>query len=192
MKFINVNAQKKEHMTFDKKGETYVVFFHNMSGKLTFEITASNIEVYIYGLYTGKKSQQFHIETIQLHKAPGSFSDLLIKGVFEDKSKFIYQGLIRLEKEAQQSHAYQKNQNLIMSKDVFIDSRPYLEILANDVFCTHGSTTGKLSKDQLLYARTRGLTASDAEQMLVQGFIDEVQQKVQSHNPEFTFNSMTE
>ncbi len=173
-------------MTFDQKGETYVVFFHNVSGKLTFEITEPDVKLYIYGLYTGKNIDEFRIETIQLHKAPGSLSDLFIKGVFEDKAKFIYQGLIRLEKEAQQSHAYQKNQNLIMSKDVFVDSRPYLEILANDVFCTHGSTTGKLSEDQLLYARMRGLTANDAEQMLVQGFIDEVYQKVQSHNPEFT------
>jgi len=186
MKLINLNKQKKEHITFDQKGETYVVFFHNVSGKLTFEITEPDIKLYMYGLYTGHKTDEFYIETIQLHKAPGSLSDLLIKGVFEDKSKFIYQGLIRLEKEAQQSHAYQKNQNLIMSKGVFVDSRPYLEILANDVFCTHGSTTGKLSEDQLLYARTRGLTANDAEQMLVQGFIDEVYQKVQSHNPEFT------
>jgi len=186
MKFININKQKKEQMLFDKKGETYVVYFHNISGKLLFEITEPEIKLYIYGLYTGKRSDEFHIETIQLHKAPGSLSDLLIKGVFEDKSKFIYQGLIRLEKKAQQSYAYQKNQNLIMSKDVFVDSRPYLEILANDVFCTHGSTTGKLSEDQLLYARTRGLSAPDAEQMLVQGFIDEVYQKVQSHNSEFT------
>lgn len=188
MNFINVNKSDERKIVFNKKGETYVVFFHNISGKLTFEITSSDIKLYIYGLFTGKKSDEFTIETIQHHKAPGSLSDLLIKGVFEDKSKFIYQGLIRLEKSAQQSHAYQKNQNLIMSKDVFVDSRPYLEILANDVFCTHGSTTGKLSKDQLLYARTRGLTAQDAEQMLIQGFIDEIQQKVQSHNPEFTLD----
>src|SRR3989338_9990957 len=172
MKFINVNKQKKEHMTFDQKGETYVVFFHNISGKLTFEITEPDIKLYIYGLFTGHKTDEFYIETIQLHKAPGSLSDLLIKGVFEDKSKFIYQGLIRLEKEAQKSHAYQKNQNLILSPGVFVDSRPFLEILANDVFCTHGSTTGKLNKDQLFYAESRGLSKKTAQNMLVSGFVN--------------------
>jgi len=181
MKFINLNSTKQERLTFDTKGEKYVVFFHNISGKLTFEIAESNIEVFIYGLFTGKNADQYHIETIQHHTAPGSLSDLLIKGVFEDTSKLIYQGLIRLEKSAQQSHAYQKNQNIILSKGVFVDSRPFLEILANDVFCTHGSTTGKLSQDQLLYAQTRGLTQQNAQDMLVQGFIDEVYNKVEAH-----------
>jgi len=185
MKFINLNRQKQDHMTFDKKGETYVVFFHNISGKLTFEITAPEIELYIYGLFTGKDSEKFNIETIQQHKAPGSLSDLLIKGVFEDDSKFIYQGLIRLENKAQQSHAYQKNQNLILSKGVYVDSRPYLEILADDVFCTHGSTTGKLSADQILYAQSRGLSRKVASKMLVDGFTDEIYQKVIERVPTF-------
>lgn len=185
MIFINLNKDKQEHITFDKMGETYVVLFHNISGTLTFDITAPHIELYIYGLFTGKNSDEFHIETIQRHTAPGALSDLFIKGVFQDMSKFIYQGLIRLEKNAQQSHAYQKNQNLILSPGVFVDSRPYLEILANDVFCTHGSTTGKLSEDQLLYAQTRGLSKETACDMLVQGFIDEVYYKVKSKVPEF-------
>ena len=185
MKFINLNKHKQEHMTFDKKDETYVVFFHNISGKLMFDITAPTIELYIYGLFTGKNSDEFHIETIQKHTAPGSLSDLFIKGVFQDQSTLMYQGLIRLEKDAQQSHAYQKNQNLILSPGVFVDSRPYLEILANDVFCTHGSTTGKLSEDQLLYAQTRGLSKQVATDMLVVGFIDEVYDRVRSKVPEF-------
>lgn len=184
MIFINLNKNPQEHLTFDKKGEKYVVFFHNISGKLTFEIQDSDIEVYIYGLFTGKKADQFQIETIQHHTAPGSLSDLFIKGVFEDNSKFIYQGLIRLEKAAQQSHAYQKNQNLILSKNVFVDSRPFLEILANDVFCTHGSTTGKLNKEEILYARTRGISEKGVKNMLVQGFIDEVYNKVREKAPD--------
>lgn len=177
MKYIDLNKTKENHVKIDKKGK-YVAFFHNRSGKLTFELAASGIELYIYGLFTGKKADQFNIETIQHHTAPGSLSDLLIKGVFDDESKFIYQGLIRLEKSAQQSHAYQKNQNLILSSDVFVDSRPFLEILANDVFCTHGSTTGKLNKDQIFYAISRGLSAKSAQDMLVQGFVDEIYDKV--------------
>src|SRR3989344_2178330 len=186
MQFINLNITKKDHLIFDKKGEEYIVFFHNCSGKLTFEITESDIKLDIFGLFTGKNTDEFHIETIQHHKAPGSLSNLLIKGVFEDQSKFIYQGLIRLEKSAQKSHAYQKNQNLILSPGVFVDSRPFLEILANDVFCTHGSTTGKLDKDQILYARTRGLSIEQAQQLLVQGFVDEIYQKIHQKVPSFS------
>lgn len=188
MKFIDLNKTSDNHVKVDKAGQ-YVAFFLNKSGTLTFELAASGIELFIYGLFIGKKSEQFHIETIQHHTAPGSLSDLLIKGVFEDESKFIYQGLIRLEKSAQQSHAYQKNQNLILNKGVFVDSRPFLEILANDVFCTHGSTTGKLNNDEILYARTRGLSEEAAQDMLVQGFIDEVYNKVREKVPEFQSES---
>lgn len=188
MQFINLNETKKEQLVFDKK-DTYVVFFHNLSGKFTFEIKESGIEVYIYGLFTGKNADEFKIETIQHHVAPGSLSDLLIKGVFEDDSRLVYQGLIRLEKSAQQSHAYQKNQNLILSPGVFVDSRPFLEILANDVFCTHGSTTGKLNKDQLFYAISRGLNPKEAETMLVHGFIDEIYNKVKEKVPTASFQS---
>lgn len=182
--FINLNKEKKETFAFTKPG-TYIVFFHNKSGKFTFELRESGIELYIYGLFTGKNADEFKIETIQHHIAPNSLSDLLIKGVFEDKSKLLYQGLIRIETSGQQSHAYQKNQNLILSKDCFVDSRPFLEILANDVFCTHGSTTGKLNKEQLFYAKSRGLNDKTANQMLVDGFINEVYLKVKDRYPQF-------
>jgi Fe-S cluster assembly protein SufD len=184
MNFIDLNKTKDDHIKINKKGQ-YVAFFHNRSGSLTFDLTESGIELYIYGLYTGKKGDQFNIETIQKHQAPGSLSDLFIKGVFADDSKFVYQGLIRLEKSAQQSHAYQKNQNLILSPDVFVDSRPFLEILANDVFCTHGSTTGKLNKEQIFYAISRGLSEEKAADMLVDGFINEIYNKVKEKVPSF-------
>lgn len=180
--FINLNKENTETLSFDKPGK-YVVFFHNKSGKFTFELKASGVELNIFGLFTGKNTDEFKIETIQHHIAPHSTSDLLIKGVFEDKSKLLYQGLIRMEKSAQQSHAYQKNQNLILSPGAFVDSRPFLEILANDVFCTHGSTTGKLNKDQIFYAKSRGLSQNTAEKMLVDGFIYEIIDKVKHHIP---------
>src|SRR3989338_1733753 len=189
MQFLEIKNQKQYQMSFDKKGETYVVFFHNISGKLTFEITNTDIKLYIFGLYTGKNTDVFHIETIQHHLAQRSLSDLFIKGVFEDSSKFIYQGLIRLEKAAQKSHAYQKNQNIILSPGVFVDSRPFLEILANDVFCTHGSTTGKLSQDEILYSQTRGLDKKTAEKMLVSGFIEEIYLKLRQIMPSADLSS---
>lgn len=172
-KFINLNKEKKARISFDKPGD-YVVFFHNMSGKFFFELNSAKVNLDIYGLFTGKNKDQFNIETVQHHKAPYSTSNLLIKGVFEDESKFIYQGLIRIEKRAQKSHAYQKNQNLILSEKCFVDSRPFLEILANDVFCTHGSTTGKLNQEQLYYLETRGISSQNGRKLLTQGFIEDI------------------
>ncbi|MEO6509265.1 MAG: SufD family Fe-S cluster assembly protein [Patescibacteria group bacterium] len=182
--FIDLNKDTQRAMTFSEKGK-YVVFMHNLSGKFVFEITSEGVELDIFGLFTGTNEDNFSVETIQHHKAPGSTSNLLIKGVFNDKSKFHYQGLIRIEKNGQKSHAYQKNQNLILSPDTFVESKPFLEILTNDVFCTHGSTTGKLNKDQLFYAKSRGLDSKTAESLLVEGFVNEVYDKVKEKVPNF-------
>ncbi len=181
--FINLNETHNHDLTFDKKG-SYVVFFHNLSGKFTFNLAKSGVEVDIFGLFTGKNADEFAIETIQRHTAPSAVSNLFIKGVFDDSSRFNYQGLIRLEKEAQQSHAYQKNQNLILSPKTFVESKPYLEILANDVFCTHGSTTGKMNEEQLFYLKSRGISEVNAKQMIVDGFISEIIDKIKEKVPD--------
>jgi Fe-S cluster assembly protein SufD len=187
-KFINLNKEKTERLVLNKPGN-YVVFFHNLSGKYVFEISAPNVNLDIFGLFTGKNDDKFTIETVQHHRAPNSTSNLLIKGVFQDSSKFIYQGLIRIEKSAQKSHAYQKNQNLIFSEKCYIDSRPFLEILANDVFCTHGFTTGKLNKDQLYYLRTRGIENNEAAKLLTEGFINDIFEKIHDKFPSFSLTS---
>ncbi|MDO8496916.1 MAG: SufD family Fe-S cluster assembly protein [bacterium] len=181
--FINLNTDKREHLVFDTKGE-YVVFFHNLSGKFIFEMKARDVTVDIYGLFTGKNNEEYKIETIQHHKAPFSTSNLFIKGVFDDASKLHYKGLIRIEKEGQNSHAYQKNQNLMLSPNVFVESNPYLEILANEVFCTHGSTTGRLNEEEIFYAKSRGLSRGQAKQLLVDGFVNDIMEKIKSKVPD--------
>ena len=178
--FINLNKTKKENVTISKPGK-YLVYFKNLSGKFTFDLQAKGIDLDIFGLFVGTKKDNFQVETIQRHSAPDSTSNLLIKGVFYDESKFIYQGLIRLEKKAQNSHAYQKNQNIIMSDKCFVDSRPFLEILANDVFCTHGSTTGRLSDEQIYYLKSRSLDQKTAEQLLIDGFVQEIPDKIKQY-----------
>lgn len=185
--FIDLNKQKNDKLVFDKPGE-YVVFMHNISGDFIFEIKARDVELNIYGLYIGKAQDDFKVHTVQKHIAPSSISNLFIKGVFYDNSKFHYQGLVRIEKDAQKSHAYQKNQNIMISPFAFIESKPYLEILANDVFCTHGSTTGRLDKEQLFYAKARGLNEDKAKELLVDGFINEIIFKIQEKIPNFAYN----
>lgn len=178
--FLNINKVKQKKYIFDKTGK-YLVFFKNLSGKYIFEIREKGVDLEILGLFEGKNKNQFKLETIQRHMASDSTSNLLIKGVFYDESKFIYQGLIRIEKSAQKSKAYQKNQNLIMSDKCFVDSRPFLEILANDVYCTHGSTTGKLNQNEIYYLMTRSLDKNSAKQLLVDGFIQEIPAKIKQY-----------
>lgn len=182
-KFIDLSKEKKEQIVLDKPGH-YVVFMHNVSGKFTVDISSKNVEVDIFGLFVGRTGDEFKVETIQHHRAPGSVSNLLIKGVFDDNSRLDYQGLIRIEKEGQQSHAYQKNQNLILSPDCFVQSKPFLEILANDVFCTHGSTTGRLNKEDIFYVKSRGVDEEEAKKLLVAGFIGEIFEKMKEKGVE--------
>lgn len=184
MQFINLNQTKQSKLTFDRPGG-YTVFFYNLSGDFDFEIKSSGVDLNIYGLFVGKKTDDFQLKTNQYHIAPNSTSNLLIKGVFDDKSKFIYQGLIKIEKSGQKSHAYQKNKNLILSGKVYVDSRPFLEILANDVFCTHGSTTGKIDEESLFYLKSRGLDPVTAKNLYVSGFIQEIIDKIKVNQPTF-------
>lgn len=189
--FINLNETQNHDITFDKGG-SYVVFFHNISGKFIFNLAHSGVILDIFGLFTGKNADQFNIETIQRHTAPSAVSNLFIKGVFDGESRFNYQGLIRLEKDAQQSHAYQKNQNLILSPKTFVESKPYLEILANDVFCTHGSTTGKINEEHLFYLKSRGIHQEKAKSMIVNGFISEIIEKIKEKAPDADLSKILE
>ncbi|MCR4276503.1 MAG: SufD family Fe-S cluster assembly protein [Candidatus Roizmanbacteria bacterium] len=182
--FIYLNKIDKKTLVFNKPGD-YAVFLHNLSGEYNFKIESSGVNLDILGLYMGKKSDNFELKTNQYHIAPNSTSNLLIKGVFDDSSKFIYQGLIKIEKDGQKSHAYQKNKNLILSEKVYVDSRPFLEILADDVFCTHGSTTGKINEESLFYLKSRGLQQKTAEKLYIEGFIQEILDKIEPHGQPF-------
>ncbi|MCX6730482.1 MAG: SufD family Fe-S cluster assembly protein [Candidatus Roizmanbacteria bacterium] len=176
--FITING-KNNKQVFTKPGK-YVVFFSNISGTISCVIKSEKVEVYLVGLYDMKNSEAYKIHTEQIHSAPHSFSDLYVLAIANDSSSLAFSGLIRIEKDAQQSHAYQKNQNLILSNNAFVDSRPILEILANDVFCTHGSTSGPISKEQLSYLQMRGLTLPEATQISIEGFKQQVYDKLSS------------
>ncbi len=169
--FKHIKEGSEKHIVFEKPGK-YMVFFHNLSGELVFDIQEKGVDLDIYGLYTGHKKDSFKVKTIQYHRVPSSQSNLLIKGVFDDESVFLYEGMIRIDKLAQGTHAYQKNQNLLLSPSVFVSSKPDLEILANDVYCTHGSTTGKLNKQELFYIQSRGVDKKKSEHIMISGFIE--------------------
>lgn len=177
MKFIDLNKEKTSNIALSESGK-YVAFMKNMSGDYVFSLNAEHIDLEIYGLFEGKNADDYRIHTVQHHAAPNSTSNLLIKGVFGDQSKFHYTGLVKIEKGAQGSHAYQKNQNLILSPGAFVESEPFLEIEANEVFCTHGSTTGKLNEELLYYLESRGIARENSQKLLVDGFLNEVVMKL--------------
>ncbi len=178
MKVINLNKIKKNKLVFDKKGK-YLVFLSNISGEFLFEIKAEKVELSIYGLFFGKGNEKYNVSVKQDHIFPKSKSNLLIRGVFFDQASFSYQGLIRVEKKAQYTQAYQENNNLILSNKAFVSSQPFLEILANKVSCSHGSTISQLNKDQIFYLQTRGLNINQAKDLLVQGFINNLFDKIE-------------
>ncbi len=177
MKHIDLNKRKEEgEIVLDAPGE-YIATVANMSGEFVFRLNCEGINLQIIGMFDARNQDKYHIHTVQHHAAPNSRSDLLIKGVFRDETKFHYTGLVKIDKGAQGSHAYQKNQNLLLSPGAFVESEPFLEIEANDVFCTHGSTTGRLSEDALFYLKSRGIDDSQARDLMIDGFLSEVIEK---------------
>ena len=125
----------------------------------------------IVGFVVGKNDNTFALHTLQHHEAQETTSDLLVKGVLSDSAQFVYDGAIRVERSAAKTDAYQRNENLLLSQTAHAKSSPALEILANDVRCTHGATIGTLPEDQLWYLSTRGIGYSRAKGLIVEGFL---------------------
>ncbi len=125
----------------------------------------------IVGIVVGKGNNTFAFHTLQDHSAPGTTSNLLVKCVLSDSAKFFYDGGIQVAPNAQKTDAYQRNENLLLSKTASAESKPALEILANDVRCTHGATLGMVSPEQLWYLSTRGIPKREATQLIVSGFL---------------------
>jgi Fe-S cluster assembly protein SufD len=116
--------------------------------------------------------------TRQDHIAPHTTSDLLYKGGLKDKSRIVWKGMIRVEKDAQRTDAYQKNDNLVLSGSARADSIPGLEIEANDVRCTHGATAGRVDEEMIFYAQARAIERQTAIRLIVEGFFANVYDRI--------------
>ena len=130
------------------------------------------------GLYFADKGQHYNQYTLQHHHADHAHSDLLFKGALRDGSTAVYSGMIRVDEGAQKTDAYQTNRNLLLDSGSDAVSIPQLEIGANDVRCSHGSTTSPVPEDQRFYLMSRGLAPEVAEHVLVTGFLHEVTSRV--------------
>jgi Fe-S cluster assembly protein SufD len=120
----------------------------------------------------GRQHLSYH--THQHHEVPSCRSDLLYKGALQGSSRIVWRGMIKVDREAQKTDGYQRDDNLILSDSARADSIPGLEIEADDVKCTHGATAGRVDDEQIFYAFTRGLTRQEAVRMIVAGFFQQV------------------
>jgi Fe-S cluster assembly protein SufD len=128
----------------------------------------------VNGVMFTEGRQQLVYNTLQHHEAPGCKSDLLYKGGLQDRSRLVWRGMIKVDKAAQKTDGYQRNDNLMLSREARADSIPGLEIEADDVRCTHGATSGRVDEEQIFYAQARGLSADEAARLVVAGFFQQV------------------
>jgi Fe-S cluster assembly protein SufD len=133
----------------------------------------------VTGAYFADGTQHLDYDTYQLHAAPDTTSDFAFKGALRDQAATVWRGMIRVEEGAQKTNAYQENRNLLLSKTATANSIPGLEILANDVRCTHGATLSQVDREQLFYLMARGLPRSAAERMIVRGFFQDVLDRIE-------------
>jgi Fe-S cluster assembly protein SufD len=130
------------------------------------------------GFYFTDQDQHLDYDSQQNHLSRNTTSDLLFKGALVDESRSVWQGMIYVAPGADKTDGYQANRNLLLSKKARADSIPGLEILANDVRCTHGATVGKIDADQVFYLMARGIDRADAEKLIVEGFFDPIMQRI--------------
>jgi Fe-S cluster assembly protein SufD len=132
----------------------------------------------VTGAYFADGEQHLDYDTFQEHIAPDTTSDFAFKGALRDTASTVWRGMIRVEPDAQKTNAYQENRNLLLSDKAHADAIPGLEILANDVRCTHAATLGRVDREQLFYLMARGLPRADAERLIVRGFFQDILDRI--------------
>src|SRR5215218_8820977 len=132
----------------------------------------------VTGAYFADGDQHLDYDTFQEHIAPSTESDFAFKGALRETARAVWRGMIRVEPDAQKTNAYQENRNLLLSESAHADSIPGLEIMANDVRCTHGATLGRVDREQLFYLMARGLTRGEAERLIVRGFFQDILDRI--------------
>jgi len=147
-------------------------------------------ETHLYGLYLAAGGQLVDNHTLVDHQKPNCFSNELYKGVLLEKSTGVFNGKVYVHQDAQKTNAFQQNNNLVISKQATIDSKPELEIYADDVKCSHGSTVGQFSEDALFYLRARGLGEETAKALLITAFAFDVTEKLRNEAVEAYVNEL--
>ncbi len=140
----------------------------------TVALTGEGANCQVNGVMFTEGKQHLAYHTLQHHEAAHCRSDFLYKSALQDNSRTVWRGMIKVDKDAQKTDGYQRNDNLLLSANARADSIPGLEIEADDVRCTHGSTSGRVNDELVFYAQNRGFTRREAVRMIVTGFFQQV------------------
>ena len=162
---------------------TFKINTFTLSGKLTrndlwINVNGENCDTFMNGAYTLKGKSHCDNHTTVDHKVAHCYSKELYKGVIDDRATNVFNGKVFVRKDAQKINAFQSNANILLSETGTVNSKPELEIYADDVKCSHGSTTGQLDEEAVFYLRSRGLSEKAAKELLVKAFLGEVLEEV--------------
>ncbi len=168
-------AQRAE-VARDAKLDWVAVGFGSARGRVRMEtkLTGEGAEAKVTGAYAPHARQHVDFDTTQEHAAAHTFSDLAFRGILSGRSSAVWRGVIKVDPGAQQTDAFQECRNLLLSKRAHVDAIPGLEILANDVRCTHAAAIAQIDKEQLFYLRSRGLPEPQAQRLVIEGFMAEL------------------
>jgi Fe-S cluster assembly protein SufD len=168
-------AQRAE-VARDGSLDWVVVGFGGANGRVRTEtlLAGEGAQGKVTGAYAPHGRQHIDFDTTQEHGAPNTTSDLAFRGILADRSQAVWRGMIKVDPGAQQTDAFQECRNLLLSKRAHADAIPGLEILANDVRCTHAAAIAQIDKEQLFYLRTRGLGEPVAQRLVIEGFMQEL------------------
>ncbi|MDZ4668933.1 MAG: Fe-S cluster assembly protein SufD [bacterium] len=196
--FVDENATLEHYKVQRAKGETYhnnyTQIFQNghtninqvtltldgqwVRNNLHFYMNGENCNSLLYGLYIPDGHQFVDNHSRVDHAKPNCFSDEKYKGILKDQSTAVFNGKIMVHLDAQKTNAYQRNQNILLSNEATVNTKPQLEIFADDVKCTHGATIGQLDEEPMFYLRSRGISENEARKLLLNAFADDIAEKI--------------
>ncbi|HEU5145957.1 MAG TPA: Fe-S cluster assembly protein SufD [Chryseosolibacter sp.] len=168
---------------YQKNTSRVNTYTFNLQGKLLrtnlhLIIDGEGIESHMYGLYLLKGNTLADNHTVVDHKKPNSFTNELYKGIMDENSKGVFNGKIYVRPQAQKTNAFQANRNILLSEKASVNTKPQLEIWADDVKCSHGCTTGQLDEEAMFYLRARGIDKNAARAMMLYAFAGEITDKI--------------
>ena len=188
---IQYESESSYHISTEQvqqaKNSTFTINTITLNGRLVrnnvnIEVNGENCTSNLNGAYLLKNKQHVDNHSVVDHKVPNCESHELYKGAIDDNSTAVFNGKVYVRPDAQKINAFQSNANVLLSDDATINSKPELEIYADDVKCSHGSTTGQLDEEAVFYLRARGISEKAARKLMVSAFIGDVLEKIENES----------
>jgi Fe-S cluster assembly protein SufD len=173
-------ATQRAQVERDARLDWAALGFGSARGKVRMEtkLAGPGSEARVTGGYAGGRGQHLDYDTTQEHAAPNTNSDLAFRGVLAAGSTAVWRGMIKVDPGAQQTDAFQESRNLLLSTEAHADAIPGLEILADDVRCTHAAAIAQIDKEQLFYLTSRGLDPATAKALIIEGFLESLVERL--------------